>query len=111
MKKSELKKYIKEAIKSKLSENYDDRIGDDKFGSTLDLFDKLRKAHGDTAVLDDILKVDVNLLEPLYDAMTFLPPIKKEDKEVSEYATEDDVEIQKAYNDQLERRKELEPDS
>jgi hypothetical protein len=104
MKKSDLHKHIKETILSKLSENYKDKIGDSKYGDTLELFDEMRKTIGDAKTLDRILNADINILEDLYDSMTF----QKQDMEES--ATEDDVESQKKYNDELERTNQLQKD-
>lgn len=99
MKKSELKDYVKEQIVDVLStEAQDDRIGNPKFGPAPMEFQTMRDTLGDKKMLDRIQMLNVNDLEELLNALTFV--VQKE-------ASEEDIENQKAYNDELEKTNDL----
>ena len=99
MKKSELKDYVKEQIVDVLStEAQDDRIGNPKFGPAPMEFQTMRDTLGDKKMLDRIQMLNVNDLEELLNALTFV--VQKE-------ASEEDIKNQKAYNDELEKTNDL----
>ena len=99
MKKSELKDYVKEQIVDVLStEAQDDRIGNPKFGPAPMEFQTMRDTLGDKKMLDRIQMLNVNDLEELLNALTFV--VQKE-------ASEEDIENQAALNKELEKTADL----
>ena len=99
MKKSELKDYVKEQIVDVLStEAQDDRIDNPKFGPAPMEFQTMRDTLGDKKMLDRIQMLNVNDLEELLNALTFV--VQKE-------ASEKDVENQAALNKELEKTADL----